>query len=189
MAGDAWEGNRGPGGNQYQRVYGFGHPDWDCLQTPYACTEYGNTFSLYVGLGFSIAGGVGNEHVAGDTGIFITKVISGGAAEQDGRLQCGDRLIMVRMSVIPCFCYMSYFKLRTICGDACPLSCVSAEACLTGWPQCTRPQGWGKLVNAALLSLINEACVSVCCATLLLSQLVGPACVQAQSSLLHVTDH
>ena len=28
-----------------------------------------------------------------------------------------------------------------------------------------RPQGWGKLVNAALLSLINEACVSVCCAT------------------------
>jgi len=22
----------------------------------------------------------------------------------------------------------------TICGDACPLSCVNAEACLTGWP-------------------------------------------------------
>ena len=48
--------------------------------------------------------------------------------------------------------------------------------------QCTRPQGWGKLVNAALLSLINEECVNVCCATLLLSQLVGPACVQARSS-------
>jgi len=44
--------------------------------------------------------------------------------------------------------------------------------------------GMGKLVNDALLSLpvINEACVSVCCATLLLSQLVGPACVQARSS-------
>ena len=27
-----------------------------------------------------------------------------------------------------------------------------------------RPQGWGKLVNDALLSLINEACVNVCCA-------------------------
>ena len=44
-----------------------------------------------------------------------------------------------------------------------------------------RPQGWGKLVNAALLSLINEACVNVCCATLS-SELVGPACVLAQSS-------
>jgi len=44
------------------------------------------------------------------------------------------------------------------------------------------PQGWGKLVNATLISLINEACVNVCCTTLLLSQLVGPACVQARSS-------
>jgi len=52
-------------------------------------------FILSLGLGFSIAGGLGNEHVPGDNGIFITKVIKGGAAEQDGRLQCGDRLIMV----------------------------------------------------------------------------------------------
>ena len=39
----------------------------------------------------------------------------------------------------------------------------------------------GKLVNAALLSLINEACVNVCCATLS-GQLVSPACVQTGSS-------
>ena len=44
-----------------------------------------------------------------------------------------------------------------------------------------KPQGWGKLlVNAALLPY--EACVNVCCATLLSSELVGPACVQARSS-------
>ena len=42
--------------------------------------------------------------------------------------------------------------------------------------------GMVKLVNAALLSLINETCVNVCCATLLSSELVGPACVQARSS-------
>ena len=40
--------------------------------------------------------------------------------------------------------------------------------------------GTGKLVNAALLSY--EACVNVCCATLLSSELVGPAYVQARSS-------
>ena len=40
----------------------------------------------------------------------------------------------------------------------------------------------GKLVNAALLSLINGACVNVCCTTLLSSELIGPACVQARSS-------
>ena len=46
---------------------------------------------------------------------------------------------------------MGHWSLVTICGDACPLSCVSAEACFTSWPS-----------------------VCVCCATLLLSQLVGP---------------
>jgi len=44
--------------------------------------------------------------------------------------------------------------------------------------KCMSPQGWGKLVNAALLSLINEACVNVCCATLFSNNLVGPDCVQ-----------
>lgn len=47
------------------------------------------------GLGFSIAGGIGNQHVPGDHGIFVTKIIEGGAAEQDGRLAMGDRLIAV----------------------------------------------------------------------------------------------
>jgi len=42
--------------------------------------------------------------------------------------------------------------------------------------------GVGKLVNAARLSLINEACVNVCCTTLLSSELVCPTCVQARSS-------
>ncbi|ESN96607.1 hypothetical protein HELRODRAFT_95514 [Helobdella robusta] len=47
------------------------------------------------GLGFSIAGGVGNEHIPGDVGIYVTKVIDGGAAQVDGRLQVGDRLLAV----------------------------------------------------------------------------------------------
>jgi len=42
--------------------------------------------------------------------------------------------------------------------------------------------GVGKLVNAALLSLINEACVNVCCTTLLSSELLAPAYVQTRSS-------
>ncbi|MCP9263439.1 Disks large 2 [Dirofilaria immitis] len=47
------------------------------------------------GLGFSIAGGIGNEHVAGDTGIYVTKIIDGGAAYHDGRLRVGDKLLAV----------------------------------------------------------------------------------------------
>uniref|UniRef100_A0A8C7INQ7 Discs, large homolog 2 (Drosophila) n=1 Tax=Oncorhynchus kisutch TaxID=8019 RepID=A0A8C7INQ7_ONCKI len=47
------------------------------------------------GLGFSIAGGVGNQHIPGDNSIYVTKIIDGGAAQKDQRLQVGDRLLMV----------------------------------------------------------------------------------------------
>nr|XP_020507203.1 disks large homolog 1-like [Labrus bergylta] len=52
------------------------------------------------GLGFSIAGGVGNQHVPGDNGIYVTKVIEGGAAHKDGRLQIGDKLVAVNASCL-----------------------------------------------------------------------------------------
>ncbi|XP_046454182.1 disks large 1 tumor suppressor protein-like isoform X4 [Daphnia pulex] len=48
------------------------------------------------GLGFSIAGGSGNQHIPGDNGIYITKIMDGGAAQVDGRLAVGDKLILVR---------------------------------------------------------------------------------------------
>lgn len=47
------------------------------------------------GLGFSIAGGLGNQHVPGDNSIYVTKIIEGGAAHRDGRLQIGDKILAV----------------------------------------------------------------------------------------------
>ncbi|XP_074033107.1 MAGUK family member discs large 1 isoform X3 [Leptinotarsa decemlineata] len=52
------------------------------------------------GLGFSIAGGIGNQHIPGDNGIYVTKVMDGGAAQVDGRLLVGDKLVAVRDAVI-----------------------------------------------------------------------------------------
>lgn len=46
------------------------------------CCLQGNS-----GLGFSIAGGTDNPHIGDDPGIFITKIIPGGAAAEDGRLR------------------------------------------------------------------------------------------------------
>ncbi|XP_031628819.1 disks large 1 tumor suppressor protein isoform X3 [Contarinia nasturtii] len=48
------------------------------------------------GLGFSIAGGIGNQHIPGDNGIYVTKIMEGGAAHVDGRLSIGDKLVAVR---------------------------------------------------------------------------------------------
>lgn len=50
------------------------------------------------GLGFSIAGGIGNQHVPGDNGIYVTKIMEGGAAHLDGRLEVGDKLLAVSLN-------------------------------------------------------------------------------------------
>lgn len=47
-------------------------------------------------MGFSIAGGIGNQHIPGDNGIYVTKIMDGGAAQIDGRLSIGDKLLNVK---------------------------------------------------------------------------------------------
>lgn len=75
-------------------------------------------FHANTGLGFSIAGGVGNQHIPGDNSIYVTKIIDGGAAQKDGRLQVGDRLLMVgkkKKEILKIFAFLSiYTYLLTI---------------------------------------------------------------------------
>lgn len=59
------------------------------------------------GLGFSIAGGTDNPHIGEDPSIFITKVIPGGAAAQDGRLRC-------EYSRIDVDCLLSLLKSQSV---------------------------------------------------------------------------
>jgi len=55
---------------------------------------------MIAGLGFSIAGGIGSQHVVGDNGIFVTRVTEGGAAQVDGRMETGDKLLMVCVDLL-----------------------------------------------------------------------------------------
>lgn len=66
------------------------------------------------GLGFSIAGGVGNQHIPGDNSIYVTKIIEGGAAHKDGKLQIGDKLLAVSISSVLKAILMSAVHSETI---------------------------------------------------------------------------
>jgi len=72
--------------------------------------------SLFSGLGFSIAGGVGNQHIPGDNSIYVTKIIEGGAAHKDCRLQIGDKILAVGHS--------------PVCARACVCVCVCLCVCV-----------------------------------------------------------
>ncbi|KAL6081685.1 hypothetical protein STEG23_005592, partial [Scotinomys teguina] len=64
-----------------------------CSEQP--MTECSRAIEGNSGLGFSIAGGTDNPHIGDDPGIFITKIIPGGAAAEDGRLRVNDCILRV----------------------------------------------------------------------------------------------
>jgi len=50
-------------------------------------------------LGFSISGGIDKEHIPGDSRIYITRIVEGGNAFDDGRLSIGDRILGVKQNL------------------------------------------------------------------------------------------
>lgn len=50
---------------------------------------------FFVGLGFNIVGGVDQQYVVNDSGIYVSKIKEDGAAGLDGRLQEGDKILEV----------------------------------------------------------------------------------------------
>ncbi|XP_076605240.1 synaptojanin-2-binding protein [Chaetodon auriga] len=47
------------------------------------------------GLGFNIVGGVDQQYVVNDNGIYVSKIKEDGAAALDGRLQEGDKILAI----------------------------------------------------------------------------------------------
>ncbi|XP_034433261.1 synaptojanin-2-binding protein [Hippoglossus hippoglossus] len=47
------------------------------------------------GLGFNIVGGVDQQYVVNDNGIYVAKIKEDGAAALDGRLQEGDKILAI----------------------------------------------------------------------------------------------
>lgn len=71
------------------------------------------------GLGFSIAGGIGNQHIPGDNGIYVTKIMEGGAAQVDGRLVVGDKLVAVRNALVSLKLYICFLPSSTLSLSRC----------------------------------------------------------------------
>lgn len=47
------------------------------------------------GLGFNIVGGVDQQYVVNDSGIYVSKIKEDGSAAEDGRLQEGDKILAI----------------------------------------------------------------------------------------------
>ena len=73
--------------------------------------------SIYIGLGFTIRGGVDYVHVPDDPGIFVTSVKQNGAAARDGRLKPGDKILEVWSLNYTYTHVYNYYNIKCDCQE------------------------------------------------------------------------
>lgn len=83
------------------------------------------------GLGFSIAGGLGNQHIPGDNGIYVTKILEYGAAHVDGRLDVGDKLVAVNGKNLEAVTHEEAVQTLKSTGDRVLLAVIPAKIPVT----------------------------------------------------------
>lgn len=80
------------------------------------------------GLGFSIAGGLGNQHIPGDNGIYVTKILADGAAHAHGELCVGDKLVAVNGKNLEAVTHEEAVETLKSTGDRVLLTIVPAKS-------------------------------------------------------------
>ncbi len=68
-----------------------------------------------------------------DDGIFVTKIIEGGAAEQDGTLEIGDRIIKVGIAVCSVLCRDVRFCAISITRSLLCIEVFNHGRCMMYW--------------------------------------------------------
>ncbi|CAG5866765.1 synaptojanin-2-binding protein [Menidia menidia] len=69
------------------------------------------------GLGFNIVGGVDQLYVVNDNGIYVAKIKEDGAAAQDGRLEEGDKILMINGNPLDNLTHKAAVDLFRMAGE------------------------------------------------------------------------
>ncbi|XP_060938242.1 synaptojanin-2-binding protein [Limanda limanda] len=69
------------------------------------------------GLGFNIVGGVDQQYVVNDNGIYVAKIKEDGAAALDGRLQEGDKILAINGVQLQDLMHKSAVDLFRMAGE------------------------------------------------------------------------
>ncbi|XP_034050909.1 synaptojanin-2-binding protein [Thalassophryne amazonica] len=69
------------------------------------------------GLGFNIVGGVDQQYVMNDSGIYVAKIKEDGAAALDGRLQEGDKILAINGVTLQDRTHKAAVELFRTAGD------------------------------------------------------------------------
>ncbi|XP_053140600.1 synaptojanin-2-binding protein [Hemicordylus capensis] len=69
------------------------------------------------GLGFNIVGGTDQQYISNDSGIYVSRIKENGAADLDGRLQEGDKILTVNGKELKNMLHQHVVDLFRAAGD------------------------------------------------------------------------
>ncbi|NP_001291186.1 synaptojanin-2-binding protein [Esox lucius] len=93
------------------------------------------------GLGFNIVGGLDQQYVLNDSGIYVAKIKENGAAALDGRLQEGDKILSINGHKLENLSHSAAVELFRSAGEDVQLRVQQRRAMAMNGPSTSRPDG------------------------------------------------
>ncbi|XP_029982081.1 synaptojanin-2-binding protein [Sphaeramia orbicularis] len=109
------------------------------------------------GLGFNIVGGVDQQYVVNDNGIFVSKIKEDGSAALDGRLQEGDKILAINGAMLDNRTHKAAVELFRSAGENVELKVLKKAPHLTNGPTGSQPEQEPSMSSLGILAVLAGA--------------------------------
>ncbi|XP_029586810.1 synaptojanin-2-binding protein isoform X1 [Salmo trutta] len=118
------------------------------------------------GLGFNIVGGLDQQYVLNDSGIYVAKIKENGAAALDGRLQEGDKILAINGHKLENLSHSAAVELFTSAGEDVQLRvqqrvCGTTPTMAMNVPTSSRPDGDSSVSSLGILVAVLGAAAAI----------------------------
>lgn len=113
------------------------------------------------GLGFNIVGGVDQQYVVNDSGIFVSKIKEDGAAALDGRLQEGDKILAINGDKLEDLTHKDAVELFRSAGENVELRVLKKMPIHVNGPTGSKPEEESSVFPLGILAVLVGA-AAVC---------------------------
>ncbi|XP_008283761.1 synaptojanin-2-binding protein [Stegastes partitus] len=113
------------------------------------------------GLGFNIVGGVDQQYVVNDSGIYVSKIKEDGAAALDGRLQEGDKILAINGVVLEDQTHKATVDLFRTSGEDVELRVLKKSPRHMNGPTGSQPDHQSSLPYLGILAALVGAAATV----------------------------
>lgn len=109
------------------------------------------------GLGFNIVGGVDQQYVVNDNGIYVSKIKEDGSAALDGRLQEGDKILAINGATLDNLTHKAAVELFRSAGENVELKVQKKAPHLTNGPTGSQPEQESSVSSLGVLLVLAGA--------------------------------